>query len=73
MLQQPDVNYQFEGGTSISFTTAPSADDNISIYIYKGQDGVDSVISTNQNPLVEVGDFVQLTKSDGISTFKSTR
>ena len=71
VLQQPDVNYQFEGGTSISFTTAPSADDNISIYIYKGQDGVDSVISTNQNPLVEVGDFVQLTKSDGISTSKA--
>ena len=71
VLQQPDVNYQFEGGTSISFTTAPSADDNISIYIYKGQDGVDSVISTTQNPLVEVGDFVQLTKSDGISTSKA--
>ena len=71
VLQQPDVNYQFEGGTSLSFTTAPSRDDNVSIYIYKGQDGVDSIISTNQNPLVEVGDFVQLTKSDGISTSKA--
>ena len=41
--------------------TAPLSEDNISIYIYKGQDGVDSIINTNQNPLVEVGDFVVVT------------
>ena len=70
VLQQPDINYQFEGGTSISFTTAPSIEDNVSIYLYKGQDGVDTIVNTNIKPLIEVGDLVQLTKSDGISTSK---
>tara|TARA_Y100001972_G_scaffold3524_1_gene3961 strand:- start:1592 stop:14002 length:12411 start_codon:yes stop_codon:yes gene_type:complete len=68
VLQQPDVNYVFEGGTSVSFITPPVKEDNISIYIYKGQDGVDSIINTGVNRTIEPGDNVQLTKSDGIST-----
>ena len=66
--QKPGVNYQFEGGTTVSFTTAPTVEDDVAIYFYKGTGGTDSVINTDINKTIEEGDNVQLI---GISTFPS--
>jgi len=68
VVQKPGVNYQFEGGTVLSFTTAPSVDDDVVIYVYKGTAGVDSALSTDINKTLEEGDTVQIMRSSGIST-----
>ena len=57
--QKPGVNYQFDGGTIFSFTTAPTADDDVAIYFYKGS-GADAVVNTSVNKVIEEGDTVQL-------------
>ncbi len=62
--QKPGVNYQYEGGTTFSFTTPPTEDDDVAIYFYKGS-GADSVINTTINKIIEEGDNVQIT---GFST-----
>jgi len=66
--QKPGINYQFDGGTTFTFTTAPTQNDEVAIYIYKGTNGDDSVINTDINKTLEEGDNVQLMKFNGIST-----
>ena len=66
--QKPGVNYQFDGGTTFTFTTAPTQNDEVAIYIYKGTNGDDSIINTDINKTLEEGDNVQLMKFNGIST-----
>ena len=68
VLQRPGDNYQFDGGTLLSFTTAPSREDDVAIYVYRGTSGVDTVISTDINKTLEEGDDVQIVRSPGIST-----
>ncbi|MEY3470455.1 MAG: Prochlorococcus phage, partial [Actinomycetota bacterium] len=58
VLQQPGVSYQFEGGTSFTFTTAPKPEDNISIYFYRGS-SVDSKI-VDVNETIKPGDDIQV-------------
>jgi len=62
VLQEPNVNYNFEGGTSIVFTTAPKEDDIIDIFFYMGTRDTDSV-SVNINETIKVGDIIQLNKT----------
>ena len=66
--QKPGINYQFEGGTSFTFTTPPTTEDDVAIYIYKGTSGVDTVLNTDINKTIEEGDNVQLMRFSGIST-----
>ncbi len=68
VVQRPGENYQFEGGTVFSFTTAPSENDDISIYVYKGTAGIDSALSTDINKTLEEGDNVQIVRSPEINT-----
>ena len=63
VIQQPNVHYQFVGGTSIVFTTPPTSNDNIDIFFYRGTRGTDSV-SVNVNTTVETGDLLQMQKTD---------
>ena len=62
VIQEPGVHYQFEGGTSFTFTTAPTTNDNISVFFYRGTRGTDS-ISVNINETIRVGDSVLLQKN----------
>ena len=62
VIQQPNVNYEFVGGTSIVFKTAPTSNDNIDIFFYRGTRGIDSV-SVNVNATIEPGDIVKLQKT----------
>jgi hypothetical protein len=63
VLQDPNVHYNFEGGTSIVFTSAPTANDNIDIFFYMGTRDTDS-ISVDVNETLKVGDLIQLQKTE---------
>jgi hypothetical protein len=63
VLQDPNIHYNFEGGTSITFTTAPTSNDNIDIFFYMGTRDVDS-ITVDINETIKVGDIIQLQKTE---------
>ena len=61
VLQRPGYSYNFTGGTSFTFTTAPKTNDKVDIFFYLGQDGVDVGITTVTETL-KVGDDVFIKK-----------
>ena len=63
VIQEPGSSYQFEGGTSFTFSNAPITEDEISIFFYRGTRNVDSA-SVNVNESVKIGDLVQVFKND---------
>ena len=67
ILQEPLINYVFEGGTSFIFTKAPLPQDEVEIYFYKGLKGKDSVLNDNVKPTIEPGDIVQVISNNIIS------
>ena len=67
VIQDPGVAYEFDGGTSFVFTTAPRPEDNIAIFFYKGTDGVDVVVNDSINETLKRGDTVQVLKNNSIS------
>jgi hypothetical protein len=64
VLQEPGASYEFGGGTSFIFTTAPKPQDKISIYFYKGSSSDINVV-TNVNETIKKGDVVQVQKFNG--------
>jgi predicted RNA-binding protein with TRAM domain len=67
VIQDPGTAYQFDGGTSFVFTTAPKAEDNVAIFFYKGTAGDDTGLFTNINETIKRGDNVQVLKNNSIS------
>jgi hypothetical protein len=67
VIQDPGVAYEFDGGTSFSFTTAPRPEDNVSIFFYKGTGGDDTVQINTINETLKRGDTVQVLKNNSIS------
>ena len=65
VIQEPGVHYQFEGGTSFIFTSAPTENDNISVFFYRGTRGTDSV-QINVNETLKQGDEVRLEKFNNV-------
>jgi len=63
VLQQPEVSYEFDGGTSFSFVEPPKIDDKVDIYFYKGS-SQDSEIK-NIYETVKPGDIVQVFSNNG--------
>ena len=63
VIQEPGQHYQFEGGTSFTFSEAPDEDDKIDIFFYRGSRGTDSV-SVNTVETVKQGDILTLKKRD---------
>ena len=61
VLQTPNVSYQFEGGTTFTFTEAPTASDKVDVFFYKGEEGVDIEI-VDVNETIKIGDSIQLIK-----------
>lgn len=59
VLQEPKSAYQFNGGTSFTFTDPPKPEDNISIFFYRGTRDQDSLLVDVLETL-KVGDEVQL-------------
>lgn len=66
VIQDPGDSYQFDGGTSFVFKTAPKKEDNISIFFYRGTKDVDSKIFDVITTLKK-GDEVQIFKNNTIS------
>jgi hypothetical protein len=66
VIQDPGVAYEFEGGTSFVFTTAPRPEDNVAIFFYKGTDGDDVVVNDTINETLKRGDTVQVLKNNSI-------
>ena len=63
VIQEPGQHYQFEGGTSFTFSEAPGEDDKVDIFFYRGSRGTDSV-SVNTVETVKQGDILTLKKRD---------
>ena len=61
VLQTPNVSYQFEGGTTFTFTEAPMASDKVDVFFYKGEEGVDIEI-VDVNETIKIGDDIQIIK-----------
>lgn len=59
ILQEPGSSYQFNGGTSFTFTVAPKPEDDIAVFFYRGTRGVDS-IQENAIETLKVGDTIQV-------------
>jgi len=66
IIQEPGFAYEFEGGTSVKFTTAPKREDNVAIFFYRGTKGGDSALITNVNQSLKEGDTVQVLKNNSI-------
>ena len=67
VLQKPGEAYQFQGGTTFSFTEAPSGEsgpglndnDKVDIFFYKGIDGVDVKLQTVTES-IKIGDNLRV-------------
>ena len=66
IIQDPGVAYQFDGGTSFVFTTAPKSEDNVAIFFYRGTAGDDSQLITDLNETIKRGDIVRVLKNNSI-------
>jgi hypothetical protein len=74
ILQKPKVAYQFEGGTSFTFTEPPKKEDNISIFFYKGSSQDSQQVSSTAS--IKEGDDVQVFSNNriiGVTTSQSSR
>ena len=72
VLQDPDVHYVFKGGTSIQFTTAPSTQDDVFIFFYRGTIGDDSFLF-DINEVIKEGDTLELFKSPEVENNTYTK
>jgi hypothetical protein len=59
ILQEPGTAYEFTGGSTVRFLTAPKVDDNVEIYFYVGTRDVDSQ-RIEVDEIIQVGDTVQI-------------
>ena len=71
VLQQPGVNYVFDGGTSFEFTRAPFPEDDIDIYFYRGKRNLDSRVVTDVNESIRPGDELQIRRNQAIPGTKT--
>ena len=65
VIQEPGINYTFNGGSVLEFNTAPTAEDNVVIFFYRGTIGQDSFLF-DVNEIIKVGDSIRLTKSSEV-------
>jgi hypothetical protein len=65
--QTPKTSYQFDGGTSFTFTSPPSAESEIAIFFYRGTRDSDSVF-VNVPETIKKGDTVQVLSNNEIRT-----
>jgi hypothetical protein len=65
--QTPKISYQFDGGTSFTFTSPPSAESEIAIFFYRGTRDSDSVF-VNVPETIKKGDTVQVLSNNEIRT-----
>ena len=64
ILQQPTKDYIFNGGTRITFTTAPALGSKVKILFYEGS--TEDAITTTPEQTIKVGDTIKLEKINGV-------
>ena len=62
VLQRPNIDYTFTGGTRIQFLEAPKAGSSCRIYFYTGSD--DDFIQVDVDQTIKPGDVLQLQKHE---------
>jgi len=65
VIQNPGANYEFDGGSSFIFTIAPTINDKVDIFFYRGTRNEDSR-QVNVTETVKSGDTLKLNKNDFI-------
>jgi hypothetical protein len=63
ILQKPGYAYEFNGGSSFRFTTAPKPNDDVKVFFYVGTRGEDSS-RIDVNETIKVGDILKINKID---------
>jgi hypothetical protein len=71
ILQNPGESYQFNGGTSFSFTNAPKYEDDVAIYFYRGSYEDSSAVQVKET--IKIGDNVQLLSRNDYSNTTTTQ
>jgi len=74
ILQQPGVSYQFDGGTTFTFSEPPESQDNVSIFFYRGSASDSSQVNVVET--IKPGDDVQVFLNNdylGITTTQEPR
>ena len=66
IIQDPGSSYQFDGGTSFSFSVAPKPEDKIDVFFYRGTRGEDDLVVDDVIPTLERGDDIKVFKNDTI-------
>ena len=72
-IQNPGEAYQFEGGTSFVFTTAPKEEDNIAIFFYRGTRNLDDSLVSGIKKTLQRGDIVRLYRKDAETESQDSR
>ena len=67
VLQEPGSSYTFEGGTTFDFNTPPDADDDISVFFYKGTSGGSNPDTRTKDvpETLKTGDVVEIGATQG--------
>ena len=60
VLQNPGENYFFSGGASFTLSEPAKIDDQISVFFYRGTQGLDDEQVGSVVPTIERGDYVQI-------------
>ena len=74
ILQQPGVAYEFNGGTSFTFTQPPKPEDNVAIFFYRGSSDDSTQVDVFET--LKIGDSVQAFSNNnylGITTTQEIR
>ena len=64
VLQKPDLDYEFKGGTRITFKEAPKAGSKFKIYLYTGSDN--DYVSIDVDETIKPGDKLRLQTQDNV-------
>tara|TARA_B100000427_G_scaffold175279_1_gene145750 strand:- start:3 stop:11099 length:11097 start_codon:yes stop_codon:yes gene_type:complete len=65
VLQRPNIDYEFTGGTRINFLEAPRAGSSCKMYLYVGSD--DDFIAIDVDQTIKPGDVLRLQPWDNVS------
>jgi len=60
IIQEPDISYKFNGGTSFVFTHPPEPEDDVAIFFYRGTSESDTELKEGIRPSLKSGDKLEL-------------
>lgn len=67
ILQKPGESYEFDGGSSFTFTEPPKPEDEISVFFYIGSDNEDSFL-INIQETIKTGDQIKILSGEQFSS-----